>query len=133
MKIVKIIISLTLLLLFSNVIQAQGKPKKSPEERAEKKDEIKQNIEKLQLSKEQETSFLEIFKRYGQKMKELRDNNLDKKEKHNQMKSLTSQKDEEMKKMLSETQFKNYQELEKEHREKRKEKRKEDQKGEQKE
>jgi periplasmic protein CpxP/Spy len=125
MKIVKIILSLTLLLLFSNVIHAQEKPKKSPEEKAEKREELKQNIQKLQLSKEQETSFMEISKRYHKKHEEIKDGNSDKKAKHNQMDELTFQKDEEMKKVLSETQFKTYKDLEKARRKERKEDRKE--------
>ncbi len=121
MKNFKIIISLVFLLIFSNTVKAQERIERTPEQKAEKMAEMKQNLEKLQLSAEQLTSFKEISKRYGEKRKGIISGNADRKEKHQQMQDLGSKKEDEMRKILSESQFKTYQELEQQHRAKMKE------------
>ena len=105
MKIIKIIISLTLFLLLTNVLQAQVKNKKQSEEKAKRNLEIRQNVEKLNLSIDQELTFIKILKRYAKKLKELRATNTYETEDLHQFRDLEHNRTYEIRKLLTDTQF----------------------------
>ena len=104
MKNLKFALIITFLLsLNSNVISAQENDKK-----AEIVAEMKMAKEKLALSDTQEITFKEITKKYGLKMKAIKDSDVDKRDKFKSMKSIRSEKNAEMKTLLSEEQYKAY-------------------------
>jgi lipopolysaccharide export LptBFGC system permease protein LptF len=110
MKKIKLILALAFLFaISSNVATAQATDKK-----AEMKEQMKAAKEKLALTAEQEPKFMEISKKYALKMKELKDGNQDKREKFKSVKEIQSQKNEEIKTVLSEDQFKTYLQMQEE-------------------
>lgn len=112
------------LAISSNTIQAQTKPAMPEERKAEMANQLKMDKEKLALTKEQEASYMEISKKYGEKLKSLRGNEEERKAKMKEVKDLRDQKDAEMKVLLSEDQFKKYKEIQEERKEKMKGRRK---------
>lgn len=112
------------LAISSNSIQAQTKPAMPEDRKAEMANQLKLDNEKLALSKVQEASYMEISKKYGEKLKALRGNEEERKAKMKEVKDLRDQKDAEMKVLLSEDQFKKYKEIQEQRKEKMKGRRK---------
>ncbi len=112
------------LAISSNSIQAQTKPAMPEDRKAEMANQLKLDNEKLALSKDQEASYMEISKKYGEKLKALRGNEEERKAKMKEVKDLRDQKDAEMKVLLSEDQFKKYKEIQEQRKEKMKGRRK---------
>jgi hypothetical protein len=121
MKNLKLILALTILFTMSaNIVTAQATDKK-----AEMKEQMKAAKEKLALTADQEPKFMEISKKYALKMKEIKDGNQGKRDKFKAVKEIQSQKNEEIKMVLSEEQFKTYLQLQEERRAMMKERREE--------
>lgn len=91
--------------------------------KAEREAQFKIAKEKLALSPDQEVKFKEMNKKYGAKMKEI--NQESRKEKIKTLKALKTEKDTEMKILLSQSQYKTYLELQEDRIAKMKERRKE--------
>ena len=98
-----------LLSINSNTINAQENDKK-----ADVVAEMKIAKEKLALSESQEITFKEITKKYGLKMKAVKDSDEPKRNKFKSMKSIKEDKNAEMKTLLSDEQYKVYIELQEE-------------------
>ena len=98
-------------------VTAQEKDKKK-----ERTEQIKITKEKLALSPDQEVKFMEVNKKYGSKMKEI--NQDTRKEKIRKLKAIKSERDAEMKILLSEAQYKSYLQIHEDRKAKRKAKRK---------
>ncbi len=111
MKNLKITFAVVLFTLVSSTIIAQEQKPEREDRKVEMAKQFKIAKEKLALTSDQEIKYKEISKKYGDKVKEIRDSKGDKKDKHKQMKELKPLKDAEMKAFLSESQFKTYLEL----------------------
>ena len=124
MKNSKLIFALSLLftLAFSS-IQAQSKPKLSEEQKEAVVAQLKADKDRLALTKGQGEPFTEITKKYLSMMKDLKDSDQSRMEKLKALKEIQSQKNAEMKTLLSETQYATYLEIQKERRSKMKERR----------
>ncbi len=114
MKNLKITLAVVLFSLVSTSVVAQERKLEKEETKVENAKHFKITKEKLALTKDEEVKFKEISKKYGDKIKEIRNSDADKSVKFKQLKELKSQKDEEMKAFLSESQFKTYLELKEE-------------------
>ena len=122
MKNLKITFAIILFSLVSNSIVAQEQKLEKEDRKVEMAKQFKIDKEKLALTPDQEIKFKEISKKYGDKIKEIRNSDADKKDKFKQMKELKSQKDAEMNAFLSESQFKTYLELKEERHDRMKDK-----------
>ena len=110
MKNLKFALIITFLFLInSNVMNAQENDKKG-----DVVAEMKIAKEKLALSESQEITFKEITKKYGLKMRALKNSNEPKRSKFKSMKSIKNDKNAEMKTLLSDEQYKAYIELQEE-------------------
>lgn len=130
MKNLKLIFTALLFVAFAGNIQAQdAKPeKKRPQltetQKEERKAKFEENKKSLALSPEQEKSFVAINKKFKDELKALKETEGDRKEKGQKVKEIKDRKDAEMKKILSEQQFKTYLDIQKERHKHRKEQRK---------
>lgn len=125
MKNVKKALTCLMMLVCGAVMQAQEKKEINEEQRQEFIDQLKADTAKLSLTEEQKPAFMEITKKYAEKAKEVNANTtLSKIDKLKEVKTLRIAKDEEMKTLLSEEQFKVYQEIREERKERRRERRK---------
>ena len=86
---------------------------------------MKENRDRLNLTTEQEAPYKEITKRYALKLQGVKGSTMVRFEKLEKFKELQTQKNEEMKKLLSPEQFKTYIEIQEERKVKMMEKRKE--------
>lgn len=113
--------------LFSLTVamNAQDKPNISDEKKQEMVTKMKENRDRLNLTPEQEAPFKEITKRYALKLQGVKGSTMVRFEKLEKFKELQTQKNEEMKKLLSPEQFKTYVEIQEERKVKMMEKRKE--------
>ena len=110
MKNLKFALIITFLFLInSNVMNAQENDKKG-----DVVAEIKIAKEKLALSESQEITFKEITKKFGLKMRALKNSDEPKRSKFKSMKSIKNDKNAEMKTLLSDEQYKAYIELQEE-------------------
>lgn len=124
MKNSKLVFALSLLFMFSfNSIQAQSKPKLSDEQKEAVVAQLKADKERLALTKEQEEPFMEISKKYLLQMKDLKQSDENRMEKFKALKEIQSQKNEEMKTLLNESQYVTYLDIQKERRAKLKDRR----------
>lgn len=130
MKNLKLIFTALLFVAFAANIQAQeAKPeKKRPQltetQKEERKAKFEESKKRLALSPEQEKSFVAISKKFKDELKALKETEGDRKEKGQKVKEIKDRKDAEMKKILSEQQFKTYLDIQKERHKHRKEQRK---------
>ncbi len=124
MKTLKTTFAVILFFIASNNLIAQEEMVAKEESKVEMAKNFKLTVEKLTLTPEQQTSFKEIALKFGQKMKAIKTSDSDKKTKRQELKSLKTEKDAEIKSLLSEEQFKKYLEMQSERREKIKENRK---------
>lgn len=133
MKNLKLVFTALLLSAFIGNIQAQDTktavaPKHKPQTEAQKQqrkakfDEMKQ---KLALTPQQEQSFKDINKKFHEEIKGVKTAEGDRTEKFGKIKAIRDRKDGEMKKILSEQQYKTYLEIQQERHQKMKDKRKE--------
>lgn len=109
----------------SIAMNAQDKPKVSDEKKQEMVTKMKENRDRLNLTTEQEAPYKEITKRYALKLQGVKGSTMVRFEKLEKFKELQTQKNEEMKKLLSPEQFKTYIEIQEERKVKMMEKRKE--------
>lgn len=124
MKTLKTTFAVILFFIASNNLIAQEEMVAKEESKVEMAKNFKLTVEKLALTPKQQTSFKEIALKFGQKMKAIKTSDSDKKTKRQELKSLKTEKDAEIKSLLSEEQFKKYLEMQSERREKIKENRK---------
>ena len=122
MKKLKITFAVLFCILVSNAIVAQEQKSENEDRKVEMAKQFKLAKEKLALSPEQETKFKEISLKYSEKSKSIKNSDIDKSVKRKEMIQLKSEKNEEIKAFLSETQFKTYLELQKEKRDRMKDK-----------
>ncbi|AWI26535.1 hypothetical protein [Flavobacterium pallidum] len=117
MKNLKIILPL---LLAATMATAQEKKEMNEEQRQEFIDQLKSDVSKLSLTEDQKAPFMEITKKYGEKAKEVNANTqLEKIQKLKEIKALRIAKDDEVKALLTAEQFKVYQEIREERKERR--------------
>lgn len=124
MKNLKIIYTVALFSL-TVAMNAQDKPNVSDEKKQEMVTKMKENRDRLNLTTEQEAPYKEITKRYALKLQGVKGSTMVRFEKLESFKELQTQKNEEMKKLLSPEQFKTYIEIQEERKVKMMEKRKE--------
>jgi len=106
-KILVSCISLTALLLLSNIVWAQKKTSSTPEERAGKMTEwMKTN---LQLNDDQATQVQAINLKYANKTQELQSQTISRKQKMQVLKDNDKKKDAELKNVLTADQYNSYQ------------------------
>ena len=126
MNVLKILcLFLALCLIGTNTTFAQSRAANLT---VEQKEEIKKNVEAyaaaLQLSETQKPKFEEITKRYAKQMKAVKDSGDRPVSKYKKVKSIRKNKDAEMKRLLSNDQYKVYlekqEDMQKEMRERRK-------------
>ncbi len=122
----KITIATVLLSMIGNLAIAQETPEMNVDNKIEMAKQFKLAKEKLSLTPEQESKFKEIALKYAEKFKAIKNSETEKRAKHKEMKQLKSEKDLEMKAFLSESQFKTYQELQQERKERMKDRKKKD-------
>ncbi|OYU81258.1 MAG: hypothetical protein CFE23_05705 [Flavobacterium sp. BFFFF1] len=112
-------------LMFSAVTTAQEKKQLNDQQKTALVEQLKTDREKLALTEEQKGPFAEITKKYAEKMKEVNANTeLSKLEKLKELKKLRMAKDEEIKVILTEDQFKIYEQIREDRKEKLRERRK---------
>ena len=103
----KTIIYFSLLLLMAFTVSAQN-----PEFNREKANAAYEaHIESLNLDKNQKIQFEEMDKKYQKKLKEIKNNDQDRVTKFQYLKELRQERDEEMKLLLNEEQFKMYEQF----------------------
>lgn len=124
MKNLKIIYTVALFSL-TVAMNAQDKPNVSDEKKQEMVTKMKENRDRFNLTTEQEAPYKEITKRYALKLQGVKGSTMVRFEKLEKFKELQTQKNEEMKKLLSPEQFKTYIEIQEERKVKMMEKRKE--------
>lgn len=122
MKHLKTAFAMLTFTLISNAIVAQETTPSPEEQKVEMAKQFKIAKEKLSLTPDQEIKFKEISKKYASKGKIIKDGEGDKKAKHKLLLELKSQRNAEMKTILSEAQFKTYLQLKDERRERMKNK-----------
>lgn len=98
-------------ILASNTVNAQDAPKVSQDKRQEIMDQMTKNRERLALREDQKVSFREISKKYAEQLREVRTSSLDRAQKFEKIKEIQTNKNAEMKTLLSEPQFKVYLEM----------------------
>ncbi len=113
MKNLKIIYTVALFSL-TVAMNAQDKPNISDEKKQEMVTKMKENRDRLNLTTEQEVPYKEITKRYALKLQGVKGSTMVRFEKLEKFKELQTQKNEEMKKLLSPEQFKTYLEIQEE-------------------
>ncbi|MFT3795797.1 hypothetical protein [Flavobacterium sp.] len=129
MKNLKLVFTALVLLAFMANMQAQEakpakqRPQLTEAQKEERKAQFEENKKRLALSPEQEKSFKEINKKFHQEIKGIKDGEGDRTEKAKKVKEIKDRKDEEVKKILSEQQFKTYLDIQKERHKNRREKR----------
>ena len=85
--------------------------------------EFAEYLERLELSEEQRPQYIEISKRYGEQLKQLKNSSKSRLSKYRAYKSIQKNKNAEMKSLLSKEQYKVYEEIQEEVQKKIKEKR----------
>lgn len=109
MKAIKNILIVTLLVA-SSITFAQDK-KLSEKQKEQAKEKLAQYFEKLNLSETQKTSYETIAKKYGEELKFVKEASLSKQEKIKEVQRIQSEKDSELKELLSEEQYLVYQDF----------------------
>lgn len=111
----KIVLGILLLAVTGiNTLQAQEKQVVSPETKPTAVQQYQQNKDRLGLTKEQQTPYREITKRYAERLRQLKGSSLSAEEKREKMNVIFSEKEAEMKVLLTADQFKVYQQLQEE-------------------
>ncbi len=118
----KHIFILAVLALTSTTIIAQEK-ELTEAQKTQIETQLEVYFEKLDLSEEQKPKFKEITKKYALQMKTLKSSNKPKFAKYKEFKSIINFKNKEMKAILSNEQYKIYEETQEQMRRKMKEKR----------
>lgn len=80
----------------------------SDEKKIEHRKTFKANMEKLNLSEDQKTSFKAIQKKYGEKLRLVRQSEGDKSAKMSEIKAIMEQQNGEIKMILSESQYNDF-------------------------
>lgn len=124
MKNLKTLLTAVFFGLCLTAVTAQERNRLSPEQKQEVKENLKANMDRLQLTPDQKKSYLEINSKFGQQLKESRLSGLSKEEKLKKAKDLKDQRDAEMKTLLSAEQYTTYLQIQKENKEKMREIRK---------
>ena len=114
MKNVKAFLASLVLSLIFNAATAQEKRKLSDEKKQEMVKQMQENKDLLALTNEQQIPFRAITKRYAQRIKDLRGSLMDRQQKMDALKDIMSDKNGEMKTLLSEKQYEIYLQLQEE-------------------
>lgn len=130
MKNLKLVFTALALSAFVCSIQAQDTkttqaPKHTEAQKQERKAKFEEMKTKLALTPQQEQSFKEINKKFREEIKGVKADEGDRGAKFEKIKGIRDRKDNEMKKILSEQQYKTYLEIQNERHQKMKDKRKE--------
>ncbi|MGB1295593.1 MAG: hypothetical protein ACPG6V_08935 [Flavobacteriales bacterium] len=123
MKTLKLVLSISLMFILSINVLAQEK-ELSAEQKTKMEAQLNEYFSKLDLTEDQKPKFEEITKRYGQEMMDLKSGSQSRMEKYKAYKAVKSNKDKEMKALLSEKQYDVYTQAQKDMKKKMKEKRK---------
>lgn len=123
MKHMKNILTLLLLVIVSNTAIAQER-ELTDEQKTQMETQLTEYFEKLDLSEDQKTKFEEITKKYNEQMRGLRDSDKGRLDKYKELKSIRKNKNKEMNTLLSNEQYKTYEETQEKMQQKMKEKRK---------
>lgn len=107
-------IAFGLLLSAFLTVNAQEIKESKRAQNAESTNAVQPPIDRLSLKKEQQVPYREIIKRYAMQVRDLRKSSLSKEEKNAKMKEIDINRDVEIKNVLSEQQFKIYQEIKEE-------------------
>ena len=124
MKNFKLLLAALVFSAFTANAQAQERPKRTEEQKKEHQEQRQENKKRLALTPDQESAFEAINKKYGPEMKALKKSESSRDEKFKKMKEMRERKDNEVKGILSETQYQTYVAMQKERKQKMKEKRK---------
>ena len=84
-------------------------------------DILEEQLENLNLTQDQEQKFIEISKKYEEKVVALKTKNVSKRTKFGELKNIQNDKDKEVEALLEEEQFKIYKDLQKSNQNKMKE------------
>ena len=114
MKNVKAFLASLVLSLIFNAATAQEKRKLSDKKKQEMVKQMQENKDLLALTNEQQIPFRAITKRYAQRIKDLRGSLMDRQQKMDALKDIMSDKNGEMKALLSEKQYEIYLQLQEE-------------------
>ena len=114
MKNVKAFLASLVLSLIFNAATAQEKRKLSDKKKQEMVKQMQENKDLLALTNEQQIPFRAITKRYAQRIKDLRGSLMDRQQKMDALKDIMSDKNGEMKTLLSEKQYEIYLQLQEE-------------------
>ncbi|MGB5820926.1 MAG: hypothetical protein WBG90_15680 [Saonia sp.] len=100
-------IALVILLVISTVTTAQER-KVSDAQKNEVEENLAQYFAKLNLTEEQKVSYEEVIKKYGEQHRFIKESGLSEMEKLKEIQKIRSQKDAEMKKLLTKEQYEAY-------------------------
>ena len=106
-------------------VNGQAQTKLTEEQKEELLLQYEEDMESLQLSKEQRDTYKDIMMNHAQEMKALKEGNESRREKYKKYKALQDSKDGEMKALLSKEQYKKYQAIQERRKKEVKERRKE--------
>lgn len=124
MKTVKHILILVFVAFMSTTLMAQESTL-TEEQKNQMQEQLKVYYDNLDLTEAQKPKFEEITIKYGKQLMHLKESNKGKLAKRKEFKTINENRNAEMKLLLSEEQFLEYQEIQKEMQEKMKEKMKE--------
>lgn len=109
----KHILILVIIALVSTSTVAQKK-EISQEQKAQIENQLKVYEDKLDLTEEQKPKFQEIIKKYGKQMMALKDSDKGRLSKYKELKSISKNRNKEIKPLLSNEQYKIYEDLQEE-------------------
>ena len=113
-------IAILSLIMFAATTVAQQK-ELTEEQKARMEKQFQDYKMKLSLSSDQKPKFEEITKRYGKQLLELKESDKGRLSRYNTFKSIQKKKNAEMKRLLSNEQYKTYLEIQEEQQQKMKE------------
>lgn len=122
----KKIIGLTILLLMLSMnfsdLNAQSKDNLSDDQKKEMKKQMEANEERLNLNDDQKETYRKINHKYGKIAREVRDEEVERAAKKEKLEKIRDERNGEMKVLLSDEQYKIYEEIEAERKEQMKQK-----------
>lgn len=122
MKTIKHILVTAVFVLMGTTALAQQN-ELSDEQKAQMEEQLEVYLQKLDLTEEQKLKFEEITEKYGKQMRGLQESNKSRLTKYKEYKSIVTNKNEEMRSILSIPQYEIYVEIQEEMRQKMIEKR----------
>ena len=104
-------ILITIVLLFFSTVTIAQQSDFPSSDKDMMKEQFAADLERLDLSEEQKSDYLEISRRYGEQMMALRDSGAGRMAKFQELKSIRKDKDKEMKALLSKDQYAIYKDI----------------------